>query len=237
MENEFQTNESVRSIEELKNAALVNLNGRWGNAVLFTFVSMLLIWVWVIAYLICANMYVSQQSGIGLFLLVFYGGLLLYISVIYYGIMNSYVVAERTDDSLKLVDLFMGFSNIKVYLKVAWLNILVGIFIFLWAMLLVIPGIIKIFSYAMFPYIRRDFPELSANQVIDLSKEMMDGYKWKYFVLLLSFIGWGILAVITCYIGFLWLSPYINATSAQFYEDVKRDYISRCGAILTDNEI
>lgn len=91
-------------------------------------------------------------------------------------------------------------------------------------MLLIIPGIIKSLSYALTPYILHDHAELQYNSAIERSMEMMDGHKMRLFLLYLSFIGWGILALFTCGLGFLWLTPYVNASLAAFYEDVRADY-------------
>ena len=76
----------------------------------------------------------------------------------------------------------------------------------------------------MSPFILKDKPELSANQAINLSQKMMEGHKFDFFCLMLSFIGWGILAVFTLGIGYLWLAPYMSATMVAFFEDVKAEY-------------
>lgn len=82
---------------------------------------------------------------------------------------------------------------------------------------------------ALVQYILRDNPELSPKQVLRLSAEMMYGYKWKLFLLMLTFIGWGILCIFTLGIGYFWLAPYIDQTMANFYEEVKADYEGRKG--------
>lgn len=97
---------------------------------------------------------------------------------------------------------------------------LMGIYIFLWTLLFIIPGIIKGYSYAMTPYILLEHPELSANDAITRSKEMMNGHKWRLFCLHFSFIGWGILCLFTFGIGYLWLMPYMEASNAAFYRDL-----------------
>ena len=117
----------------------------------------------------------------------------------------------------------------KNYWHKVWGNFLMGLFIFLWSLLFVIPGIIKIFSYAMTPYILEEHPELSANDAIDRSRAMMKGHKFDLFWLFLSFIGWFILAFFTLGIGFLWLVPYVQTSVAGFYEDVKADYEANGG--------
>ena len=98
-----------------------------------------------------------------------------------------------------------------------------NVFIFLWSLLLIIPGIIKSYSYAMTPYILVDKPELSANEAIEESMRLMSGHKFDLFYLQLSFIGWFILALLTAGIGFLWLTPYYNSTVASFYLSLKAE--------------
>lgn len=91
------------------------------------------------------------------------------------------------------------------------------------AFLLLIPAIIKSLSYFCTEYILADAPNVGAIEALTLSKKMMVGYKWKLFVLGLTFIGWAILSVIT--VGILWIfytGPYMSATFAGFYEEVKQ---------------
>jgi uncharacterized membrane protein len=97
-----------------------------------------------------------------------------------------------------------------------------GIFCFLWSLLFCIPGLIKALSYSMSFFILRDNPDMKALDVITASRKMMNGYKWKLFCLHLSFIGWSLLCILSLGIGFLWLSPYIIQSMANFYEDLKR---------------
>ena len=78
----------------------------------------------------------------------------------------------------------------------------------------------------MTPFILKDYPELSANQAINLSMKMMEGRKFDLFYLYLSFIGWGILALFTLGIGYLWLMPYMYTSTAAFYQNVKEEYIT-----------
>ena len=105
--------------------------------------------------------------------------------------------------------------------------LLMGVYVFLWTLLLIVPGVVKALSYAMTPFILNDKPELSANETIELSMEMMEGRKMDLFLLYLGFLGWALLCILTLCIGFLWLEPYVYAATAAFYEDVKADYESR----------
>ena len=120
-----------------------------------------------------------------------------------------------------------GLMNPVSYILSSALFGLFWLFTFLWALLLIVPGIIKSFSYAMTPFILIDNPELTANEAIDRSRAMMRGHKFDLFWLLLSFIGWFILCMLTLGIGFFWLIPYTYTSVAGFYKDVKAEYESR----------
>ena len=119
----------------------------------------------------------------------------------------------------------------KNYWHKVWGMVLMAIFIFLWSLLLIIPGIVKCFSYSMTPFILEENPDLSANEAIDRSRAIMKGHKFDLFWLLLSFIGWAILCMFTLGIGWLWLAPYMQTSVAAFYEDVKADYEVNGGLI------
>ncbi len=95
-----------------------------------------------------------------------------------------------------------------------------------WVIVLIpalIPAFIKSLSYSMTPFILYDKKEMGT-KAIDLSMKMMKGHKMELFILYLTFIGWGILCIFTIGIGYFWLVPYINASLAGFYEEVKADY-------------
>lgn len=117
------------------------------------------------------------------------------------------------------------------YWHKVWGMLLMHIFISLWTLLLIIPGIIKAFSYAMTPYILEEYPELGANDAIDRSRAMMHGHKFDLFYLYLGFLGWAILCLFTAGIGFLWLVPYMETAQAAFYEEVKAEYALNGGLI------
>lgn len=99
-------------------------------------------------------------------------------------------------------------------------HFLCGLYVVLWSLLLVIPGIVKSFSYAMTPFILEDHPELTASEAITRSQELMDGHKGELFTLSLTFIGWELLNALTLGIGSLWLNPYKNAAYAVFYREL-----------------
>ena len=109
------------------------------------------------------------------------------------------------------------FSYFPHWKTVAAAQLLQTVYIFLWTLLLVIPGIVAGYSYAMTGYILAEHPELSASEAIAQSKAMMEGNRWRLFCLQFSFIGWDVLCALTLGIGNLALRPYRHAAEAAFY--------------------
>lgn len=111
-----------------------------------------------------------------------------------------------------LGNLFDGFA---IFFKSLWLHILMFAFVYLWSLLLIVPGIIAAYRYRMALYIMLDNPQLSAMECIRASKEMMDGRKGELFVLDLSFLGWYLLAAFPFVM--IWVTPYTSVTYTNYY--------------------
>jgi uncharacterized membrane protein len=106
-----------------------------------------------------------------------------------------------------------------------------GLFVFLWALLLVIPGIIKGISYSMTQYLLADCPNVKARDALKLSMRMMNGHKWEYFVMGLSFLGWILLSALTLGIlSVFYVDPYMRSSFAEYYLEL-RDEALRTGVI------
>jgi len=116
----------------------------------------------------------------------------------------------------KFENLFFAFKKGR-YIAIVKAMFMRNLYIFLWSLLFIIPGIIKAYQYRMVPYILSEDPTLSPNQAMDLSRRMTDGEKAAMFVLDLSFIGWYILGALACGVGVLFVNPYAEATWAQLY--------------------
>ena len=96
------------------------------------------------------------------------------------------------------------------------------LFTVLWTLLFIIPGIVKSYEYQMIPYLLADNPQMTKEQAFEESKRMMQGQKWKAFVLDLSFIGWNILSALTLGIlGIFYVQPYMDATHVAVYEALR----------------
>ncbi len=188
----------------LMQKALESLKGKWGTAIGGIVIYYLII--------IIAQGGARYYPATSLILLIIAGPLALGIA--------SLSLSISRDSEARVEQIFAGFQNFGTAL-VAYL--LMVLFIVLWMLLLIIPGIIATLSYSMTFYILADDKSISAIEAIDKSKAMMDGYKWKYFCLNLRFIGWAILCIFTLGIGFLWLAPYIIVSHAKFYDDIKGD--------------
>ena len=113
------------------------------------------------------------------------------------------------------------FDGFSIFGKSVLLVVLIEIFVTLWSLLFIVPGIIKAYSYSLAPYILAENPEMNANDAIKESKRLMNGHKMDFFVLQLSFIPWILLVCVTFGFASIYVSPYINATYVNFYNSIK----------------
>ncbi|MDR0494058.1 MAG: DUF975 family protein [Treponema sp.] len=133
--------------------------------------------------------------------------------------LAGYFLRRIRGEEIFIENIFDGF---KRFLPSFLLTLLMGLFVFLWALLLIIPGIIKGYGYSMAFYIMYDNPGIKPLDALKKSQNMMKGYKGKYFLLGLSFLGWSLLGILTLGIGYLWLTPYVSLAYGNFYENLKK---------------
>lgn len=180
---------------ELKNRAKQSLSGNWGTAIIVMIIFMLL---------------TSLLSSIGIGFLV--------VGLLNVGYFSCFLSIVR----LRSASLEGCFSAITDNIGTKFVStLLVTLYTFLWSLLFIIPGIVKSYSYAMTNYILLDRPELSATDAIKESEKMMDGHKMDLFILELSFLGWILLSVLTCGVLVFYVEPYMAATRAAFYLELK----------------
>ena len=141
-------------------------------------------------------------------------------------VLACIVEVGYTQFNLDLVDrqkqpsvgtLFRYFKHSKSIIPA---QLLLALYVMLWTLLFIVPGIIASYNYAMTSYILAEHPDLSAHDALNRSKQMMYGNRFRLFCLHLSFIGWDILCTLTLGIGNLWLNPYKNAATAAFYREI-----------------
>lgn len=213
----------MKSSSEYRAIARQNLKGKWGVAV-----CAVLIYALVIGALSCTAI----------------GGLLIG-GPLTVGLALFFIRLTRQSEP-PLSSVFEPLGN---FVNTFIMYLVKSIFIFLWSLLFIIPGIVKSYAYAMSEYIMADDPSVEGMQAIDISKEMMKGKKGRLFCLQFSFIGWtllpvavmiaaaaltpffpvlGILLLVFSVIGTiilgLFLEPYVYAATAAFYEDAKYEY-------------
>jgi uncharacterized membrane protein len=186
---------------ELMTNAREILRGRWGDAIAacIVFGAILLILSIVPILGSIASMIIAGPMTLGLYL---------------------FFMPFMRRETPRIATIFEGF---KSFLDAFIAYLLASIFILLWTLLLIVPGIIAALSYAMIFIIMAENPGTDGMAAIKKSKEMMDGYKWKYACLMGRFIGWFLLCIITCGIAAIWVGPYWVSSKILFYEEIKKD--------------
>jgi len=218
---------------QMKQASKDQLRGNWGWAICLTIFAWLFNavildinrWIWTgkdFTYSILRynNEAIIQgyKPGYDLstFIVSLIGGLVLW------GV--AYTILDFIETGKKehwYAGIFSAYSNGR-FKNSLFTLFMTNLFITLWLFAFIIPAFIKGYSYAMTPYILKDKfaagqTDIGATEAITESRHLMDGHKMDLFVLDLSFISWGLLGIITCGIGFIWIVPYYRQTKANFY--------------------
>lgn len=212
------------TLSSLRRGAREALKGKWGNSVF-----LMLVYVFV-AIIVPAGVEVVLSGGWETWLVqenvptsASIVSMIISFALLPFSVMMYWVFLDAyRNEPVRISPMFTVYQNGKLSLKLIVTSILFGVFVFLWSLLLIIPGIIKTLSYSQAFFLLKDHPEYGALQAISESKKRMRGYKGKLFLLYLSFIGWGLLSFITFGIGFLWLVPYVYTSLAAFYDQFIR---------------
>ncbi len=139
-------------------------------------------------------------------------------TVLNFGYLLYCLKVSNRDSSMSYSDLFLG---IRYIFKVLGLSIMMSIFVMLWSLLLIIPGIIASFRYTQAVFILAENPDKGIMQCIRESKEMMINHKFEYFVLDLSFLLWILLMIVTVGLASIYVNPYMTITKANYYNAIK----------------
>lgn len=218
----------MRSNKELRLMARIKLKGNWKEAILACLI--------VVAISIVMNSIISRGGNENWVLSCLTSLITIPLTL---GLAIFFLKFVRNEQP-QIKNVFDGF---KVYLKCIGLNIMVAIFTSLWSILfigltivafltgsifLIIASTVLLFlvlfiigtRYSQVNYILSDNNDIGILEIIRESKEMMKGNTVKLILLYLSFLGWAILGIITLFIGYIWLIPYVNTTMALFYEEI-----------------
>lgn len=217
----MQTSSAYRS------QARESLQGRWSSAVIATL---------ILIGIASVGVFISSYSELNDWNTVLASGVMsvfsfLVIAPLEYAFAIAILSFVRKDEKEVAVNMFSNFKNNYSSLLITsfLVNLLVGI---LAVVTLGIAGVIFAYAYRMIPYLLNDYPNLTPQEAMKTSREMMRGHKFEMFLLDLSFIGWILLSILTLGIGYLWLAPYMQTAAAHFYEDLKAETI-----VDTDSEV
>lgn len=216
------------SSSDFRERARQMLRGKWGLAILTSFVASILGGL-LIQSSVNINLNLDEEllrkipEVVRIFLLELFsaGTTLNFVHFILGGTVAlgycKFLLNLHDNKPAEVKDLFSQFDR---FADGFVLHLLTWLYTFLWGLLLVIPGIVASYKYAMAPFIMLENPGMKPKDAITASKELMDGHKMELFFLDLSFIGWELLNLLTLGIGSFWLDPYMNASRAAFYRNL-----------------
>lgn len=192
----------MRTNAQIRHSAREIMQNNWGTGALITLLYAIL--CVVTSYFSILSLFIVYPLQLGFYIL--------FLNLIQNG------------KPLDVESLFSAFNK-KFYWKSISVLLLSAIYTILWSLLLIIPGIIKSYSYRLAPYIIIENPELSSDMAIEKSMKMMKGHKMDLFLIDLGYTAWAIFGgILTLGIGLLWIAPYYNAVNAKFYMEVKDEY-------------
>ena len=205
---------------KIKMSAKESLKGHYGEIILmfivyalvcfaFGFVAGLLDGIFKTTFVVeGAN--AGETAPVGLFVTICE---ILTTALFSFGIFSYFLKLSRNEE----VSYKELFSKTNLWFGFIAISFLVALFVSLWSLLLIIPGIIASYSYKLVYNVKLDNPDMSSLEVLRKSKELMRGHRLDFFVLELSFIGWIILGACTFGILYIWLIPYMTVTECNFY--------------------
>lgn len=198
--------------EKLRERARASIKDQYGDAILATLIASFLgasipACGWTLCNLVNGDM--PMGTACGVITLVLGGAMNLGLITYYQKLYNG--------EKASLSDLVGSFDHFGSALV---LNLLVYVFVILWSLLLIVPGIVMSYAYSQAFFIMKDHPDMDPMDALNESKKLMDGKKWDLFCLDLSFLGWAILSLLTAGIGFLLLNPYMTAARMAFYKEI-----------------
>ncbi|MBE9487855.1 MAG: DUF975 family protein [Bacteroidetes bacterium] len=208
---------------KIKNKAYNILKGKWGEVIPITLIAAFLLIIIFIFYFIIAikSYYFFKFNPSVIILLALYPPIIVGYYKYFLNFNKSYLDFDRADKNYFKI-LFIRFK--RNYLQTFLTYLLHNIYVNLWTLLLIVPGIIKSIAYSQVYFIIAEDEEISANNAIKKSQAMMKGHKMEFFELIISFVLCYLLSIITLGIGFIWTIPYMVEAKALFYKEVKKQY-------------
>ena len=194
---------------QLMEQARLSLRGKWTTAVLAYFLYVLINYS---LRLVFSFMGTGENAIEDIIYFIISGPLCL-------GLAGLWLAIARGQDA-RVSQLFDGFNRFGTAIAA---YLLIVLLVFLWSLLLIVPGIIAYLSYSQTFFILADDKSIGPLAAVRKSKQMMQGNRLKLFYLWCRFIGWFLLTILSCGIGVLWFGPYFNVSLAEFYDDLLKD--------------
>ena len=162
-------------------------------------------WLYALVFLLITNAILGISSFVSF----------LTLGPLTYAIAKAFLASARTGEQVRVDAVFDGFK--EDFVGNFLLGFLMELFIMLWSLLFIIPGIVKSYAYAFAFHIKADHPDYDWKQCLSESERLTAGHKGELFLLDLSFIGWLFVCILTFGLGALWLSPYMQMTRTAYY--------------------
>lgn len=217
----------MKENSEIRQDSLALLKGNWGSVLVITLLFHMFIFACSIVAIILGSAlspaYSENVLGdiFSLIVTVF-----VYYPMVF-AVAKLFLHFVRQEQPLGVNSIFKGFSS-PYFSKAVVSYLLISIYTFLWTLLLIVPGVIKSLAYSLTPYVLIDNPELSADEAINRSMQLMRGHKMQLFLMELGFVGLALLSLLALGIPLLWLYPYYQTVWAKFYEEVKSSSTTVC---------
>lgn len=209
----------MKTNSQIRQESLASIKGHWGKAVLSCIVFILI----ALAIASPDSIYQVVMASTSPWLS---GGTSILVLLIIYpltiGCYNAFRLFRQSGDDSFTHNMFaIGFKN---YCHNLGGMLLYALFVFLWTLLLIVPGIIMSLAYFCVPFLLADEPELTPMEAIRKSRAMTRGHKMDLFLMMLGFLGLSLLSILTLGIALLWLAPFMYNTFAGFYLELKEEY-------------
>jgi len=219
----------MKTRQEVKALARDAMAEQRGNSILLLLVYMfapqaawaivVMIWTVFALFMLVPGAEVIGALMGGTFMLVMYIGIVSAYIVMGINLYGEYIKTYRREKS----DIGMLFSNLSVnFLRKFGGMMYMSLLIFLWSLLFIIPGIVKVYQYFFTPYILADCPKVTTTEAVSYSMRITEGRRWSIFVFQLSWLGWGLLSLFTFHI--LWIvyaGPYYYTACAGMYVEMR----------------
>ena len=205
----------IKSNPQIRNRSLALMKNNWTVGVTITLI------YFIITAIANLSELLLNKVVLGVGSILYFGLYLLVCLPLAFGFYLAFLRLCKENTPLSIKDAFTPFKDRRYFAAGIYVQLLYTITIFLWSLLLIVPGIIKACAYILAPFIVAENPDITAREALKLSAKMMEGHKMQLFHLILGTIGWTLISIPFGGIPMLWITPYYMAVYTNFYLSVK----------------